>query len=273
MRSNSSKAFGLQGQVALVTGAAQGIGEATALALAEAGARVMVSDQHESRLDAALGRLREAGADAAAMAHDVRDESQWQAVIAATIERFGGLDLLVNNAGVETAALLADCAVEDFRRVMEVNVTGVFLGLKQAVRAMRPGGASGRGGSIVNLSSVAGLIGTSGHVAYHASKGAVRTMSKAAAVECAQLQMGIRVNSIHPAIVETAMGSSFIQGFVDLGLAPDYGAAEAAIRAAHPLGRFGRPDEVAQAVVYLASPAAAWITGTELVLDGGYVAA
>ena len=150
---------------------------------------------------------------------------------------------------------------------MDINVTGVFLGLKHAIGVMKPGA------SIVNLSSVAGLIGTSAHVAYHASKGAVRIMTKAAAVECAQLGTGIRVNSIHPAIVQTDMGTKFIQDFVNLKLAPDYASAEAAIKGAHPLGRFGEPADVAGAVIYLASEAAKWITGSELVLDGGYTAA
>lgn len=273
MQDTSHNHFRLDGQVALVTGAGRGIGEAIAQALAGAGARVMLSDVRTDLLDAAVARITAAGGQAAGVVHDVRDEAQWTAAVAATIERFGCLDVLANNAGIETAALLADCALEDFGHVMGINVNGVFLGLKHAVRAMRPGGASGRGGSIVNLSSVAGIIGTTGHIAYHASKGAVRTMTKAAAVECAQLRTGIRVNSVHPAIVQTEMGSSFIQGLADLKLAPDYASAEAAIQAAHPMGRFGQPADVAQAVVYLASPAAAWVTGTELVIDGGYTAA
>lgn len=268
-----SKNFRLDGAVALITGAGRGIGEAVARALAGVGAKVMLSDVRRDLLESAVAGIREAGGDAAGVQHDVRDETQWESAVTATIAEFGGLDVLVNNAGIETAALLADCTLDDFSQVMDINVNGVFLGLKHAVRVMRPGGASGRGGSIVNLSSIAGLIGTAGHVAYHASKGAVRTMTKAAAIECAQLQTGIRVNSVHPAIVETDMGLSFIQGFVDLKLAPDYAAAQAAIRAAHPMGRFGQPMDVAHAVIYLASPAAAWMTGSELVIDGGYVAA
>ncbi|WP_295680231.1 SDR family oxidoreductase, partial [uncultured Nevskia sp.] len=137
--------------------------------------------------------------------------------------------------------------------------------MKHALRVMKPGA------SVINLSSVAGIIGTTAHVAYHASKGAVRLMTKAAAIECAALGTGIRVNSIHPGIVVTDMGTNFIQDFVKLGLAPDYPAAEAAIKGIHPMG-FGEPSDVANAVIYLASDATKWMNGSELVIDGGLTA-
>lgn len=261
------KLFRLDGKVALVTGGARGIGAAVAEALAQAGAAVLVSDILEDAGRQTVARIRKAQGKAEFQRHDVTDEAQWVSAVAAAKSQMGGLDILVNNAGIETAALLTQCAVEDFRRLMDVNVTGVFLGLKHAV------GAMGAGASIINLSSVAGLVGTTGHIAYHASKGAVRLMTKAAAIECAQLGTGIRVNSVHPAIVQTDMGTNFIQHFVDLKLAPDYATAEAAFKAAHPLGRFGEPADVASAVIYLASDAARWVTGTELVIDGGYTAA
>lgn len=265
------KRFRLDGRVALVTGAARGIGAEIALALAQAGARVIVSDVADGGGRATAQAIAAAGGSADACVHDVTVEAQWEAAVALAQHRYGRLDVLVNNAGIETAALLAQCTLEDFRRVMDINVNGVFLGVKHAIRAMAK--PQGQGGSIINLSSVAGLIGTTGHAAYHTSKGAVRLLTKAAAVECAQLGTGIRVNSVHPAIVATDMGTNFIQHFVDLGLAPDYATAEGAIKAAHPLGRFGEPADVASAVVYLASDAAQWVTGTELVLDGGYTAA
>ncbi len=268
-----NRAFRLDGKVALVTGAARGIGAAIATALAASGAAVLVTDVLESEGRQTVQSIRDAGGRAEFFKHDVTDEAQWEAAVASAVKQLGGLDVLVNNAGIETAAFLTQCSLGDFKRVMDVNVNGVFLGVKHAARAMAPGGAAGKGGAIVNLSSVAGLIGTSGHIAYHTSKGAVRLLTKAAAIECAQLGTGIRVNSVHPAIVQTDMGTNFIQHFVDLKLAPDYDTAASAFRAAHPLGRFGEPDDVAAAVLYLASDAARWVTGIELVLDGGYTAA
>jgi NAD(P)-dependent dehydrogenase (short-subunit alcohol dehydrogenase family) len=260
-----SKKFRLDGKAALVTGAARGIGAAVAEALAGAGAAVLITDLLEKEGRDTVERIRKAGGKAEFQRHDVTDEKQWEAAIAAAVKAFGKLDILVNNAGIETAALLSQCTLEDFRNVMNVNVNGVFLGHKHAIRVMKPGSA------IVNLSSVAGLIGTTGHIAYHTSKGAVRLMSKAAAVECAQLGTGIRVNSVHPAIVQTEMGTNFIKHAVDLGLVPDYATGEAALKAGHLLG-FGETSDVAAAILFLASDAARWITGTELVLDGGYTA-
>ncbi|MGQ0528341.1 MAG: glucose 1-dehydrogenase [Panacagrimonas sp.] len=261
-----NKAFRLDGKVALVTGGARGIGAAVCEALTQAGAAVLVTDVLEGPGQDCVARLRKSGARAEFFKHDVTVEAQWEAAVAFALEKLGGLHILVNNAGIETAALITQCELEDFRRVMDVNVNGVFLGHKHAMRVMKPGS------SIVNLSSVAGIIGTTAHVAYHASKGAVRLMTKAAAVECAQLGTGIRVNSIHPGIVTTDMGANFIQDFVKLGLAPDYAAAEASIKAIHPMG-FGDTADVASAVVYLASDAAKWINGSELVVDGGLTAA
>jgi 3alpha(or 20beta)-hydroxysteroid dehydrogenase len=265
--------FRLEGKAALVTGAARGIGAAIAAALAAQGAGVLVTDLRETEGQQTARRIRAGGGQASFLRLDVTDEEQWEATVAAAVRELGGLDILVNNAGIESAALLTQCTAAEFRRVMEVNVLGVFLGVKHAVRAMAPGGSAGRGGTIINLSSVAGLVGSPGHIAYHTSKGAVRLLTKAAAIECAQLGFGIRVNSIHPAIVDTAMGSDFIRHLVELKLAPDYETAVRTFQTAHPLNRFGRPEEIAAAAVYLASDAAQWITGSELVLDGGYTAA
>lgn len=267
MSAGTMSRFRLDGRVALVTGAARGIGAAVAEAMAEAGAAVVVTDRLEDQGQATVRRIKDQGGKALFVTHDVTMEDQWEAAVAAAQQHFGGLDVLVNNAGVETAALLTECTVEAFRSLMDVNVTGVFLGMKHAARVMQAGA------SIVNLSSVAGMIGTPAHIAYHASKGAVRTMTKAAAVELAKLGTGIRVNSVHPAIVDTEMGSNFVQDFVTLGLAPDYASAEADIKAAHLLGRFGTPSDIAGAVIYLASDATAWMTGSELVIDGGFTAA
>jgi len=233
----------------------------------------VITDILEREGQETVEKIRRGGGEASFFKHNVTVEAQWQAAIAHAEKEFGPLEVLVNNAGIETAALLSQCTLEDFSNVMNVNVNGVFLGLKHAVRAMSPGGSSGRGGSIINMSSAAGLVGTTGHISYHASKGAVRLLSKAAAVECAQLQTGIRVNSVHPAIVGTEMGDNFVKHLVDLQLAPDHATAKAAMMAAHPMGHFGEPADVAAAVLYLASAASKWVTGTELVLDGGYTAA
>ncbi|MBN8887106.1 MAG: glucose 1-dehydrogenase [Rudaea sp.] len=264
----ANNVFRVDGKVALVTGAARGIGAEIALALANAGAAVLVTDLADA--GDTVAKIKAAGGKAAALKHNVTVEAEWEAAVAAAKREFGSLDIVVNNAGIETAALIANCTLEDFSNVMNINVNGVFLGVKHAIRAMAK--PNGNGGVIVNMSSVAGLIGTTGHVAYHASKGAVRLLTKAAAIECAQLQTGVRVNSVHPAIVQTEMGANFMQHLVDLGLAPDYASAEAAVKAMHPIGHFGEPADVANGVVYLASDAGKWVTGSELVIDGGLTA-
>lgn len=260
--------FRLDGKIALVTGAARGLGAAMARTLVAGGARVMLSDilDKEGR-----GVAAELGANAAFVHHDVTREDEWEKAVAATVERFGGLDVLVNNAGTETAALFADCELEEFQRVMSINADGTFLGIKHGIRAMRPTGACGRGGSIVNLSSAAGLVGIMSIGAYCGAKGAVRLMTKSAAAECGRFGYGIRVNSVHPGLVKTEMGEKFLQNFVRLGLVPDYAAIDEAFLAAHPIG-LGQPDDIANAVCFLASDASRWMTGAELAVDGGLTA-
>ncbi|MCK9284666.1 MAG: glucose 1-dehydrogenase [Rhodocyclaceae bacterium] len=262
--------FRLDGKVALISGSARGLGAATAETLAAGGAKIVIADVLDTVGKETAAKL---GADNAMFVHlDVTQEADWEAAIAAAIKRFGSIDVVVNNAGIETAAFLSDCTLEDFKRTMEINVGGVFLGVKHAIRAMKPGGASGRGGSIVNISSGAGLKGIMGLGAYSTSKGAVRLLTKAAAVECGRLNYGIRVNSVHPGMVKTEMGAKTLQDYVDLGLMSDVASAETAFAAAHLLG-LGRPQDVANGVYYLASNAAQWVTGIELSVDGGVVAA
>lgn len=266
---NRNDTFRLDDKVALLSGAARGLGAAMAGALAEAGARVVIADvlrDEGERTAAALG------GNAAFVPLDVRREPDWEAATNFAVQRFGGLDVVVNNAGIETAALLADCTLEDFQRVMEINAAGVFLGTKHAIRSLRPGGAGGRGGAIINTSSAAALRGPMGLGAYSASKAAVRMLSKVAAVECGRLGYGIRVNSIHPGLVKTEMGTKTLHDYVGLGLMPDMAAAEAAFISSHLIG-LGQPHDLASAVRFLASDAASWITGIELVVDGGYCAA
>jgi len=259
----------LDGKVALVSGSARGLGAEVAEALLQAGACVMLTDVLDGLGAETAQRLGEAhGGRAAFLRHDVTCEADWQAAVAATVERFGGLDILVNNAGIETAALVAECELADFQRTMAINVDGVFLGIKHALRAMRPGGASGRGGSIINLSSVAGLVGMPSLTAYCTSKGAVRLLTKAAAIESAKLGYGVRINSLHPAIIKTGLGANVVNNLVRVGLAPDEASADAFVASLHPLG-YGQPRDVASAVLFLAGPASGWMTGSELVLDGG----
>jgi NAD(P)-dependent dehydrogenase (short-subunit alcohol dehydrogenase family) len=263
----------LNGKVALVTGAARGIGAATAALLAEAGATVVLGDVLVDMVRTTAGVLANGGYRVKAVAHDVTDEAAWESLVAETVREFGGLDILVNNAGIEETVFLADIDAANMRKLLDVNVSGMLFGHKHAIRAMRPGGIAGRGGSIVNISSVAGLIGHAGLGVYSATKGAVRLLSKAAAVECGRLGYGIRVNSVHPGLIETAMGDKMLDDYVKLGVFSDDETATGAFLAAHPIGRTGTPADVASAVLFLASDLSSFVTGTELVCDGGLTVA
>lgn len=255
----------LDGRVALVTGAARGIGAATARTLAAAGAKVVISD-------IAAGTEIAAAIGGAYIQHDVTSEDQWIAAIAFAGDKFGGLDILVNNAGVFWIKPLAMETLEDFRRMQQINVEGVFLGLKHAIPAIAERAAQwDGGGAVVNLSSVAGIVGGPNIIAYNASKGAVRLMTKSAALECAQAGLKVRVNSVHPGIIDTPMMAEAADA---VGKATGQGAN--AMRAnfadRHPVKRMGRDSDVANAIKFLASDAAAFITGAELVVDGGMTA-
>lgn len=258
--------FQLDGKVALISGAARGIGFAIAQVLIDAGASVVLGDILQEKGHAAADRL---GAKALFVKLDVTQESDWEAACAAAVEKFGGLDIVCNNAAVEHTALFENCEVEDFRRIQEVNCTGVFLGTKHAIRTMKPGGLSGRGGSIINTSSSAGFKGVIALGAYCATKGSVRLLSKAAAVECGRLNYGIRVNTVHPGLVKTEMGIKTLHDYVALGIVENEDAAEKAFHNAHLLG-LGQPEDIADAVRFLASDASKWVTGIELPVDGGY---
>jgi NAD(P)-dependent dehydrogenase (short-subunit alcohol dehydrogenase family) len=253
----------LTGRIALVTGASRGIGAATARALAAAGARVAVTD-----LAAPEALAEEIGG--LARAQDVTSESDWEATMAWLTSEAGGLDLLVNNAGLFLLKPLSETSLEEWRRLHAVNVEGVFLGTKAATPLLAARADKWQGGTaIVNLSSVAGIVGSNGAACYNASKGAVRLFTKGMALELAPAR--IRVNSVHPGIIETAMGQQVVDAFSALG---GIGQNEARDRASalHPLGHFGNPGNIADAIVFLASDKAAFITGSELVVDGGYTA-
>ena len=253
----------------MITAGGSGIGLVIAKAFAGSGARVHICDV-DGR---AVAEVAKTHPQIAATELDVTDEDAIGRWFDAAMSDLGGLDVLVNNAGIESSGYLADFSVEDYRTVFDVNVLGTYLGLKYAALTMRPGGEGGRGGSVVNLSSVAGLVGTSGYTVYSGSKGAVRLLSKSAAVEFGRLGYNIRVNSVHPGLVETEMGRDLLKHLVALGAFRDVAEAGAAMLGAHPIGRTGLPMDVARAVLFLASDLSAWVTGTEIVVDGGFTAA
>jgi Dehydrogenases with different specificities (related to short-chain alcohol dehydrogenases) len=202
----------------------------------------------------------------------VTSETDWRTAVEATVNAFGGFDILVNNAGIEICALVENTSLKDFQRILDINVTGVFLGLQAAAQAMKPGGIAGRGGAVINLSSVAGLRGFSGLSAYCGSKGAVKLLTKAAAVEFGHLGYGIRVNSIHPGLIPTDMGNAVLKGFVAAGLGKDEASVQQAFERGTPLGMKGVPADIAKAALFLASDQSPWVTGAELVVDGGTTA-
>ena len=253
----------LAGRVALVTGGARGLGAAAAKALAEQGAKVVVSDIGD-------GNETAAAIGGAYVKHDVTSEEQWIAAIAFTKEKFGGLDILVNNAGIFWMKPIALETLESFRKMQQVNVEGVFLGLKHSIPAIAERGDKwDGGGSIINLSSVAGIIGSPMTLAYNASKGAVRLMTKAAALECARAGQKVRVNSVHPGIIQTQMMTDAAEAIAGASGVNDTMERFASF---HPLGRLGRDIDIANAVAYLASSRAAFMTGSEMVVDGGMTA-
>jgi 3alpha(or 20beta)-hydroxysteroid dehydrogenase len=262
----------LKGKVAVVTGAAGGIGAQVARTLAAAGACVVLGDVQHARGELLAQEIRAEGGRACYVGHDTSNEAQWEHVIDVALQEFGGLDVLVNNAALEQTCFFENIELADIQALLAVNVAGVLLGHKHAVRAMKPGGRAGKGGSIVNVSSVAGLVGTPGLGVYSASKGAVRLISKAAAVEFGRLGYGIRVNSIHPGFVQTDMGDKLLDDFVNLGLFRDRDDAYAQMKAAHPLGITGLPSDIANVALFLASDLSRWMSGAELATDGAMTA-
>ncbi len=270
--SDQSITISLKGKVALITGGARGLGAEIAKTFARAGATIVITDLLDELANATAAEIQQAGGQATFLPHNVTIEADWERVIAKTVDQFGQLDILVNNAGIEVCALLENTSLDDFQRVMDVNATGTFLGLKHACKAMKPGGIAGNGGSIVNISSVAGLRGYSGLSTYCGSKGAVKLLTKAAAVEFGSLKYGIRVNSIHPGLIPTTMGESVINGFVEAGLGNSPERVQAAFERSTPLGMIGQPQDIANAALYLASDQSPWVTGAEIVVDGGATA-
>lgn len=261
--------YNLQGRRALVTGAARGLGAGMAHALAKDGAGVMVADLLEPQGRDLADTLRAAGGQAGFVRMDVTQESDWERAVAATIAELGGFDILVNNAGIEITALVSEVEAESLRRMFDVNVVGTLLGMKHAFRAMRPGGAAGQGGAIVNVASVAATIAFPAIAGYSATKSAVDRATRVAATEAGKLGYGVRVNCVYPGLVPTDMGMKLAADVVAAGLFPSAEAAVGAIVGETPLGRLGEVADMADAVVFLCSDAARFITGIGLPVDGG----
>jgi NAD(P)-dependent dehydrogenase (short-subunit alcohol dehydrogenase family) len=250
----------LEGKITLVTGAASvpGLGSATAERFAQEGATVYLTDLDLAGAESVAEGIRQAGGRASALSHDVASEADWDRVIATVIERDGRLDVLVNNAGIAILRMLEAATTAEWKKVIDVNLGSVFYGTQRAVREMR---RVGQGGSIINMSSVAGLVGVPGCTTYAATKGGVRLFTKAVAIETAREK--IRVNSVHPGVIWTNMQKLAFKDNADNA---------AAIAAAIPYGAMGEPLDIANACLFLASDESRYITGSEIVVDGGMTA-
>jgi NAD(P)-dependent dehydrogenase (short-subunit alcohol dehydrogenase family) len=246
----------LEGRVALVTGAASGIGKCIAERLASEGAAVVITDIQDEPGQLVAKGIVEGGGRAAFVHHDVTSATEWEQAVAAASAEFGGLDILVNNAGMGDLAAIEETTLEDYERTIAIDQTGVFLGMKTAAAALK----RSEHGSVINISSIFGTSGGFGaSPAYHAAKGAVRTLTKNIALHWAT--EGIRVNSVHPGFIDTPI--------LDQAKGTEI---EAGMLALTPMGRLGRPEEIAAGVAYLASDDASFVTGLELYIDGGYMA-
>ena len=247
----------LTGKVALITGGARGQGAAEARLFAKEGARVVIADILDDAGAKVAAEIGESGGDAAYVHLDVTSEDDWREAVAETVARYGRLDVLVNNAGIWRGGTVEETSVEEWDLIMDVNARGVFLGTKVAIAEMRKAG----GGSIINISSTAGLVGSPRSTAYTASKGAVRLLTKATAVQYGK--DGIRANSIHPGPIDTDMA---------VQIWPDEKGRAASAAARTVIGRMGTPEDIAYGALYLASDESSFVTGSELVIDGGITA-
>jgi NAD(P)-dependent dehydrogenase (short-subunit alcohol dehydrogenase family) len=256
--------FRLDNKVALVTGAGSGIGREIARLYAKQGAKVVVADVNMDAANAVTDEITSAGGIAHAQRMNVADEEEVKAAISATVERYGRLDILVNNAGISSVGNLLETSADEFDRVMSVNLRGVFLCSRYAVAQML--GQEPAGGVLVNIASVAGLINVDRRAAYGTSKGGVIALTRSIAIDF--VSQGIRANAICPGTVHTP----FVEGYLERNYADNKDEVRQQLHARQPLGRMGRPDEIAGAALYLASDEAAFVTGSSFVIDGGWMA-
>mgnify|MGYP006176803301 FL=1 len=260
----------LDGKVALISGASRGIGAATAKLMVEAGARVVIGDVLESQ-----GRetAKEIGTDATFARLDVTAEEDWNAAVALAEEKFGGLDILVNNAAVFLGRDFEEASMDEWNRMASVNMTGVWLGTKQSVAALRKAGEkSPCGSAIVNTASTAGLVGSEIDPLYSMTKGGVTLFTKSTALNLARKGYRIRVNSIHPGLIQTDMGAQTFVARAEQHGSNDVDKAREVALAIHPIGRLGVPQDIANGIVFLASDASSFMTGSGMVVDGGMTA-
>ncbi|GGE17332.1 dehydrogenase [Polymorphobacter glacialis] len=268
----------LVGRVAYVTGAASGIGRAAAVALAREGAGVFLTDIDMDGGRETAKMIEDAGGRAEFRGQDVVEEDRWAELVGKVMRIFGRLDVLVNNAGIGTGCAVTEMTLDQWNRQVAINLTGVFLGTKHSIPAMRADKPEGsyRGGSIINISSVAGLGGSAGLAGYCATKGGVRLFTKAVAMECAAAKDGIRCNSVHPGIIDTPIWTKIDEvGTLSAGLGLPAGSNTidpGLLGMAAPLGYPGQPEDIADGIVFLASDESRYMTGTELVIDGGWTA-
>ena len=250
----------VKNKVAIVTGGASGLGKSSAILLAREGAKIVVTDIDGKKV---VQQIKANGGEAIFIKQDVSKEDEWKNIIETTLKTFGKLHILANSAGIGLGGTVEEVTLEDWKNLIDVNLNGTFLGTQYGIKGMKE---TGEGGSIINFSSIEGLIGDPNLPAYNASKGGVTIFTKSAALHCARQGYGIRINSIHPAYIWTPMVENFLkaQGNVEEG--------KKQLESLHPVGHLGEPDDIGYGVVYLASDESKFMTGSELVIDGGYTA-